>query len=289
MIKRETKHLITVLTIFTVSLALIGGDCTTESEPGLVSLPSPPTSLTLSLEAGAGGSSYSVVTWNPSADENREDFESYRVSTYTVDTNNVNIALVKDSITSKQTHTMQIHDIQRGTRYITRVAGVLEDGTNGNPIATTAYGGVFYNNNGSIDEFIESGPAQSGYGWDPVTGNGVQYAFTEENLPLIDLHLTMESDQLMFKSPNQVHTSGKVTFIDSIGAGSAAFSNTNLQEPAGTSVPVSDENVYLLKLSGNNYIKLWVKEIGQIGDPPYSNVRFEYKVQPIEGMRILKR
>jgi hypothetical protein len=69
--------------------------------------------------------------------------------------------------------------------------------------------------------------------------------------------------------------------------GQAAFDETDLVEPTSSSIAVIADNVYLLKLQSNHYVKVWVRELTNPGG--FQRISFTYKVQPIEGLRVLKR
>jgi hypothetical protein len=293
MIKRDIRYLVTVLIMFTVSFAFIGGDCSSDSEdpeptpPGSVQ---PPTNLSIELDAVPGGGSYALIAWSSSTDENNANFRGYDVNTYIVDENGIIDTIIGSYQGARSPRTYTLSSLERGVRYKTYVSAVLNDGTRSDSVATPVFGGVYYNNNGVIDEFSSNNGAESGYGWDPVTGAGNQYSYTSSNVSNIDLHLRSEDGQLKFFSPNIQSPGTKTTLIRLIGTGDDAFDQVNLEEPNLTSVNVNEDEVYLLKTDEGYYIKVWVKDINLVVSvPPYNEVSFEYKVQPIEGLRILKK
>ena len=107
------------------------------------------------------------------------DFNGYRIITYTLNSSNQIVAVFKNDLVSKSTHTETLNNIQRGTRYISYVRSELTNGTKSDSVATKIYGGVYYNNNGVISEYSASNTsAKSGYGWNISVGSGTQYSFT---------------------------------------------------------------------------------------------------------------
>jgi hypothetical protein len=292
MIKRDIKYLVTVLVVFTLSFAFIGGDCGSDTEDPdstLKTSVAAPTNLSIELDAVPGGGSYAFIAWSSSTDENNDDFKGYSVNTYIVDANGTIDTIFDSHQGSESPRTYTLNSIEWGVRYKTYVSAVLNDGTRSDSVATPVYGGVYYNNNGVIDEYSSNASAESGYGWDPNTGAGNQYAYTASNVANIDLNLRSEGGQLKFFSPNIQSPGTKTTLMRLIATGDDAFDQVNLEEPNLTSINVNKDEVYLLKTDENFYIKVWVKDINTVTtDPAYSEVQFEYKVQPIEGLRILK-
>ncbi len=286
---RNFRFLVTILSIFTASFAFIGGDCTTDSEnPPIAGGVGAPANLTLTIDANPGGSSFAIISWDASANESDDNFRGYRISTYQLDSTNAVDTLLSSDQVSKTTRIHTVSDVQRNVRYRTYVVAELNDGSRSDSVATPVYGGIFYNNNGSIDEYMASGPAESGYGWDVFTGAGTQYAYTAGNAANIDIHLRDDNGQLTFYSPNIQSPGTKTTLFRLIGTGDDAFDQTELEEPDQTSIAVNDDEVYLIRTDEGNYIKIWISQISDVGSPAYSNVRFEYKVQPIQGLRVLK-
>jgi hypothetical protein len=291
MFTNSYKSFLFIIALLASSFMFIGGDCGTESDPPAASSVAAPTGVNLLVDANAGGGSFAVISWTHSADQGDADFSHYRVVTYTVDSAGTVQSTfdVQDNVPKTST-TQIVNSISRGTRYRSYVWAVLSNGTRSDSVATRIYGGVYFNNDGSIDEFSSNGAAESGFGWDPNSGAGTQYAFTSSNFAFIDLHLRSDAgNNLLLYSPN-VQGGNKTTLLGLVGAGEAAFDKTDLEEPTLTSISVAANNVYLLKTQENNYIKVWVKAVNNVVSvPPYDNVTFDYKVQPIEGLRVVKR
>jgi Fibronectin type III domain len=293
-----------ILSFFSLLIfSLTGGDCGKQTTgPIALKKVAAPQNIKLSLgatplDSSVSPSSYAVVTWDASADENNTDFRGYRIITEELSSSNQVKLNLEEKALAKSAKTYTVNGIQPMKRYKTYVIAELTDGTRSDSMDTPVYGGIYYNNNGSIDSYTSSGNSQSGYGWDITTGEGTQYTFNQANSKKIDLHLREESTgALFFKSPDYLDelsgTSYKYTKMDLIGYGQEAFNETVIAKPDSlfrTEAPVSKDGVYLIKTQEGNYIKIWVKDYQQTGTPPYYNVKFYYKVQPVAGLRILKR
>ena len=168
----------------------------------------------------------------------------------------------------------------------------LNDGTESDSAGTIVYAGVFYREDGTIDEYQpgDSTVIKSGYGWNTLTGNGVNLFFDSGNAGMIDMNLRAgENDSLTFYSPKLFSPGIKSTKFIFIGKGEDAFDQTYLPEPVDDSIRVDSDNVYLLKTQEGNYVKIWVKSIHFIAGsiPPFYNVTFDYKLQPIADFRVL--
>jgi hypothetical protein len=297
------KALSSVLAIFFLIFSLTGGDCGKQTTgPSAVKTVAAPQNVSVvlgatPLDSAVTQNSYAIVSWGASTDENNPDFRGYRIITVELNSSNQVKLNLEEKALDKSVKSYTVNDIQPMKRYKTMVVAELTDGTRSDSVQTPVYGGVYYNNNGSIDSYNSSGNSQSGYGWDISTGEGTQYSYIQANSKKIDLHMREESTgALFFKSPDFLDellgTSYKYTKLDLIGYGQEAFDETIISKPDSlfrTEAPVSKDGVYLLKTQEGNYIKIWVKDIQQTGSPVYSNVKFYYKVQPITGLRILKR
>jgi hypothetical protein len=297
------KILISLLVFSFLIFSLTGGDCGKQTTgPVIVKKVADPQNVTIVLSAtpldsAAIQNSYAVISWNASADENNPDFRGYRIITVELNSSNQVKLNLEEKALDKSVKSYVVNDIQPMNRYKTFVIAELTDGTRSDSIETPVYGGIFYNNNGSIDSYNTSGNSQSAYGWDISTGSGTQYSFNQANSKKIDLHMREESTgALFFKSPDFLDellgTSYKYTKMDLIGYGQEAFDETIISKPDSlfrTEAPVSKDGVYLLKTQEGNYIKIRVKDIEQTGNPAYFNVKFYFKVQPIVGLRVLKR
>jgi hypothetical protein len=274
------------------SYLFVGGDCGTDSNPDPApGTLAPPAGMSLVINAIAGGGSYALINWSASPDENRSDFKGYRIITAELNASGQITSVFQEQALPKTQKSFQVLSIMRGTRYKTFLLSELEDGTRSDSLETEIYSGVFYNNDGVIDSYTAGpGNARSGYGWDVFTGAGAQYAYTGANAGVIDIHLRLLENELFFFSPNTFETLFKLTSYGLVGSGSSAFDDTNLEEPNRSLIKVEQDNVYLLKTQEDHYIKIWVKAI----DPPtatenYYTVEFDYKLQPVEGLRIVKR
>ena len=297
------KSLFLLLVISFLIFSLTGGDCGKQTTgPVPVKTVASPQNVKVvlgatPLDSSITQNSYAVISWDASADENSPDFRGYRIITVELGSSNQVKLNLEEKALDKSVKTYTVNDIEPMKRYKTLVIAELTNGTRSDSVETPVYGGVYYNTNGSIDSYNSSSNSQSGYGWDISTGEGTQYSFIQANSKKIDLHMREESTgALFFKSPDFLDellgTSYKYTKMDLIGYGQEAFDETIISKPDSlfrTEAPVSKDGVYLLKTQESNYIKVWVKNIEQTGNPAYFNVKFYYKVQPIVGLRILKR
>ena len=290
MLKGRLKLLFHALMFVVIGFSFMGGDCSSDNNaeppPKTVAAPG---SVSLKVDANpGGGNSFATVLWTASQDENNSDFRGYRVITYVLNASNDIAYIFNEQSLPDTVHSYTVSPIDRNVKYKSSVLAELTDGTQSNSIETQVYGGVYYNNNGSIDSYTQTGNSLSGYGWDIQSGNGNQYLYIENNSVLIDLHLRETTGDLYFYSPDFFGANYKSSKIDLVGLGREAFEETELDEPDRTGYLVTAESVYLLKTEEGNYIKIWVKDIDEVDDQ-YFNVKFEYKVQPVAGLRIVKR
>jgi len=282
----------TSLVVLFLSYLFMGGDCSTDNEPE----PDPnsttvasPGSISFSVDAIPGGSSYALISWTASPDENKNDFKGYRIKTVSLNASGQIVSTFEERELPKTPKSYQVLSINRGTRYKTFLSAELNDGTKSDSLETKVYSGVYYNNDGIIDSYT-AGPSnsKSGYGWGVSTGAGSQYTYSETNANLIDINLRLLENELFFFSPDVFNNLYKTTAFSLVGAGLQAFNETELLEPSGSIIKVQQDNVYLIKTRENYYIKIWIKDIiDNVGG--YFTIEFEYKVQPVEGLRIVKR
>lgn len=283
--RNKLKYLVTVLTFVALGYMFSGGDCGTDNEdtPPATSVAAP-TNVKVSLDQASG--SFAIVSWTHSADQGRSDFSGYTVVTYRVDTAG-NIISKFNEVSVPKTSTMQvINSIIPLTRYRSYVTAKLSNNLKSDSVATKIYAPVFASE-GIIDGYQVSGNAQSGFGWNTDFGIGTQYAFTAGNAADIDLHARDAGSGLRFYSPNAYSPGTKITMFELVGQGQTAFDQTELNEPTATSIAIVTDNVYLLKLQSGHYVKVWVKLIQTISG--YQQISFDYKVQPISGLRVVKR
>jgi len=291
MLTGKLSYLFRFLMLTVISFSFIGGDCSTDPDPEPVpETVAPPNSISLSVDALPGGGSYAIINWTASPDEGEDNFKGYRVITVTLNSSGQIVSTFEERELPKNPRTHQVLSINRGTRYKTFLLAELEDGTKSDSLETEVYSGVYYNNDGVIDSYT-AGPsnAKSGYGWNPSTGAGTQYAFSLANRELIDINVRIFGvSDLYFVTPDFIDESFKSTSYSLVGAGLLAFNETVLQEPDRPTIKIEVDNVYLIKTEENYYIKVWVKEVTN-NPEGYYTVEFDYKVQPVEGLRILKR
>ncbi len=294
--------ILTLLLFFPfLMFSLMIGCSNQTTEPIAKKTVAPPQNLKLILKATpldstASPSTTAVVSWDASVAESNADFKGYRVITVELNNSNQFVSVLQEQAITKSEHTHSIDNIDVMTKYQTYVVAELTDGTRSDSLKTPVYSGVFYNTNGSIDSYTSSGNSQSGYGWDIKTGEGTQCSYNPANSKKIDLHLREESTgELFFKSPDFLDglvKNYKYTRILLIGFGQEIFDETMIDRPDSlfrTEAQVITDGVYLLETQEGYYIKIWVKNYGKAGDLSYYNVKFYYKVQPIVGLRILKR
>jgi hypothetical protein len=285
MVARNQIILGTLFILVASSMLLLVG-CGSSSGPVQEKV-DPPSNVQITVDAISGGSSFAIVSWDGSDVENDQNFNGYRIVTYQLDNSNKIVSKFTESLVPKSTHSSYINNIQRQVRYRSYVMSVLSDGTRSDSVSSPVYGGVYYNNDGIIDQDANGDTTyKSGYGWDVNSGFGTPYAFVSKNASGIDIYCKYQGG-LQFYSPDQFLTGGKTTLFGIVGSGQQAFDQTNLNEPQYSNVEVDVDSVYLIKTKEGNYIKLWVKRIDIINN--ISEVIFEYKVQPISGLRIVKK
>lgn len=290
----KTGMRIFILLTIIFALPFIGSDCNSGSNPpGPISGVAPPQNLVLTLITDSTDNhAAAVVNWDASPDENMSSFYGYRVTTYKVTAvGEITSTFLTEKI-PYVVHSYTIPYIGRGIRYRTFVTSELKDGSEGDSIGTFIYAGIYTGTDGAIDEYQpdDSTVIKSGYGWNTQTGTGENLFYTPGNTGSIDIQMRAgKDDSLTFYSPILFPPGTKLTRFRDIGEGLEAFDNTNLPEPDEDSVRVISNDVYLIKTDKDNYIKVWVKDIHFIAGaiPPYYNVVFDYKVQPIPGLRVL--
>jgi hypothetical protein len=293
MLTGRKNFLLRVFITAVISLSFIGGDCSTNDDPETVPDQlnvASPGSVSFSIDAVPGGNSYALISWTASPDENRNDFKGYRIRTVSVNSSGQVLSTFEERELPKTAKTYQVLSINRGTRYKTFLFAELNSGTKSDSLATDIYSGVFYNNDGIIDSYT-AGPSssQSGYGWGS-SGAGTQYTFSETNAGSIDINLRLLENELFLFSPDVFNSQFKSTIFSLVGSGSQAFNETELLEPSGSIIKVQQDNVYLIKTEENYYIKIWIKEIlDNILTSGYYSLKFDYKVQSVEGLRVVKR
>ncbi len=247
-----------------------------------------PKNLTLSINAVQGGNSYSTVNWEPSADQTRDDFRGYRVMTHELNSNNEVVTVFQVQLVNKNVSSFNVDNLVSGTRYRTSVSAELNDGTASDTVSTSIYGAVFYRTDGMMDEFTsDSSNSKSGYGW-PTHSQGYEYEYITSLAPVIDVNLRRNSSgKLMFYNPLTKAPGSRKTKMLLVGSGEEAFNQTDLREPDSDSLEVALEKVFLLKNQDNYYIKVYVKSIETEGNNSYSTIKFEYKVQTVQNLRVL--
>lgn len=274
-----------------VSAALFIPGCTDDStnEPLPVTELNPPSNVKVELFAASGTSAH--IRWTASTDEGRSDFKGYAIVTDKVDTNGTVLSRADSGFVDKgiSVYTVGL-DPNRETRYRSAVYAVTNDNKKSQSATSIIYGGVYELTGQTIDEFSSSSSAQSGYGWDPFLFTGSQYAFSSGNADKIDLHLRKENNVLTFFSPVSKLSGARTTKLGLVGTGQTAYDKAeNLDEPNLSSISVAQNNVYLLKTQDNLYVKVWVTKVEQVSGQSYSTVTFDYKIQPIKNLRVLKR
>jgi Fibronectin type III domain len=280
------------LFIFVLCFSLIWWGCPTKitSPPPTPTKINPPSDIVLVLGAlPAGQTAFATISWRASEDTGRSDFRGYRVITQELDTNNKVITVFQVQLVTPSTLTYTVDSLISGKRYKTSVSAELTDNTTSDTISTQVYGAVYYNTDGQIDEMFDNDTtdSQSGYGW-PSHRQGYQYKFAGQFSTLIDLHMRANSGgKLTFYSPGNFPPGLRNTEISLVGDNLDAFDQTNLVEPQSHSQLVNLGKVYLLKTEDNYYIKVYVTSIGNPVSTNFKTVKFEYKVQSVQGLRVL--
>lgn len=291
---KNYQKLFVLLILFTLSFCSVGSNCSTSTEGNPPISVAPATNITVVVNAVAGGNSSAIVSWDKSADDSKTDFKGYVAITYVVNASGESQSRF-DSVLILKTESRKrtLTPINRGTRYKTYVYATNNNGVLSSPISSVIYAGVYSNDDGIIDEFKETGSAKSGFGWNPSNGAGTQYLFDSTNFADIDLHLRMDGTILTFFSPKQKNSRARDTkFFQIPGTKQTAFDLVEgLIEPNLSAISAVKDNVYLLKTQDSIYVKVWVKNIKTTGSgiEAYQTVEFDYKVQPIVNLRVLKR
>ncbi|MDP4117267.1 MAG: hypothetical protein Q8903_14115 [Bacteroidota bacterium] len=286
------KHSIAATLVFSIIgfLMFFAGDCAlsdkNENLPVVTSIGAP-SNVTIKLDQTTG--CYVEISWQASAHQSRTDFKGYVINTYEVDSANAIKSLFSSVTTDKNASSQTIISLIPLKKYISYIHAQLKDSVRSDSVGTKIYAPVFANND-VIDEYLPSGNGNSGYGWNTTFGVGTRYAYTSNNAQLIDLHLRGDATGLRFYSPDQQTPGVKTTLMGIIGTGQTAFDLTELVEPDSKNQVVMENTVYLLKLSSRNYVKIWVTKINMAGNGKnYKSVEFKYKLQPISGLRMVKK
>lgn len=294
MTNTKTGMWIVILVTIIVTLPFIGSDCNSSSNPPApVTGIAPPQNIVLTLITDSTDNhAAAVVSWDASPDESMSGFSGYRVTTYKVDENGDIISAYQSEMIPYVIHTFTVPYIGRGIRYRSYLTSELKDGTKSDSVATIIYAGIYNGTDGTIDEYQpdDSTVIKSGYGWNTQTGIGSNLFYTPENTDSIDIHMRAGADDsVTFYSPILFPPGTKFTKFRDIGTGQESFDNTNPPEPVEDSARVISDHVYLIKTEKDYYIKIWVKDVNFVASaiPPYYNVIFDYKVQPIPGLRVL--
>lgn len=294
-----SKKMLVLLCLLTLYLSFTGADCSksTQPEQPQTQAPNPPANVYVTVDAVAGGESFAIVSWDKSPQHDDANFKGYIVVTYVVNQLGDPQSTFDSAFVSKiDSRKRVIQNIQRNVRYKSYVYAVNNDGKRSTPFGTVIYAGVYFGD-GMIDEFKLTGTAKSGFGWNISTGVGTQYSFGQSNYPFIDLHMRVDSasNVLTFYSPNvkASNPGARVTKFSVVSkTGQDGFDLVeNLEEPTLSAVSVVKDNVYLLKTQDSIYVKVWVRNIKTTGSgtDAYQTAEFEYKVQPISNLRVVKR
>lgn len=294
-----SKKLLALLLVLTLYLSFTGANCSksTEPEQPQTQAPNPPANVYVAVDAVAGGESFAIVSWDKSPQHDDQNFRGYIVVTYVVNQLGDPQSTFDSAFVSKiDSRKRVVQNIQRNVRYKSYVYAVNNDGKRSIPFGTVIYAGVYFGE-GVIDEFKLTGTAKSGYGWNPSTGEGMQYSFGQSNYPFIDLHMRVDSasNVLTFYSPNvkAAYSGARVTKFSIVSkTGQDGFDLVeDLEEPSLSAVSVVKDNVYLLKTQDSIYVKVWVKNIKTTGSgtDAFQTAEFEYKIQPITNLRVVKR
>ena len=291
----KIRILLFILGVLLITLPFTGSDCNSNNNP-----PAPttggvaaPLNVALVLNSDTTGqNSTAIVSWDASPDENLDNFSGYKLVTYNVDTNHNVLSIHEVNTLPPSVHYFTVGSIALNTRYESFVFSELNDGTESDSAGTLIYSGIYEWNDGTIDEYQPGDTTiiKSGYGWNIQTGKGTNYLFHSSNADMIDMIMRGGvNDSLTFYSPDKFSPGTRSTKFIKIGPGQDAFDQTYLSEPYEDSVRVDSNSVYLLKTTEGYYIKIWVKSIHYIAGsiPPYHNVVFYYKVQPLAGLKVL--
>ncbi len=290
----KIRIILIVSGLIILSLPFTGSDCNSSNNPpGPAGGVAAPQNVSVVINSDSTGQqSSAAISWDASPDESMSDFSGYRVVTYKLDNNNNIVSVFQNDNFPSTVHSHTVDSIGTGTKFHTYVIARLNDGSESDSTGSLVYAGVFYRTDGTIDEYQPGDTSfiESGYGWNIQTGKGTNYLFNSSNTGMIDIILRGGvNDSLTFYSPDLFSPGTKSTKFLTIGPGQEAFDLTVLSEPDKDSVRVDSDYVYLIKTREGNYVKIWVKSVNYIAGsiPPYHNVLFDYKVQPIADLRVL--
>ncbi len=284
-----------IIGLLLLTVPFIGSNCNSNNNPPAPSTGgvAAPKNVSLVVNSDSIGlHSTALISWDASPDENLDNFSGYKVVTYKLDENHNVLATHQVKDLPSSVHYFTVDSIGLNTRFETFVFSELVDGTESDSVGTPIYAGVYLRSDGTIDEYQpgDTSIIKSGYGWNVQTGAGTNYLFISSNSGMIDMIMRGGvNDSLTFYSPDIYNPGTRSTKYLKIGTGQEAFDQTALSEPDKDSVRVDSNYVYLLKTTDGYYIKIWVKAVHLIANaiPPYHNVVFDYKVQPIPGLKVL--
>jgi len=288
--KNKLRQFVYGLAVLISAYVFFGGDCGTDNNNN-IPLPDPvaaPGSFTFKVEADAGSDSRVTFSWTASPDEGDDDFKGYRIITVEINAGGQITSVFEERAYNKTVKSHLIDPLERGTRFKSYLLSERNDGTRSDSLETEIYAGVFYNTDGTIDSYADNSSSMSGFGWNGETGEGSQYPYTQTNAANIDLHVRELGDDPYFFSPGGLTQGFKLTRMKNIGSGQPAFEETDLPEADETFLEINLGDVYLIKTQEEYYIKLRIKSITPPGgNQNYYTITFDYKLQPIQDLRIL--
>lgn len=247
----------------------------------------PPTSGYVTLDQAS--SSFAIVGWSASTDENLDDFIGYIVTTYEVSASGAKTVKFDSVVVNKPTRSVTVNGLIAGKSYKSYIHSLLDNDDYSLALETNVYGGVVTKTGEEIDEMNSSASAQSGYGWNSA-GAGEQYAYSSANASHIDIHCRKEGSTYVFYSPaaleNPIAGARTTKFLSLSASDWSASSFTT--EPNKNNVTVSDGDVLLLKNADGYYVKLKITDISAEG-AAFATVTFSYKFQNVQGLRAAKQ
>lgn len=279
---RKFKSILASLFI-TAALFFVAG-CDDSTDPVDQTELAPPTNAEVTLEQSS--SSYALITWSASTDEDLDDFIGYIVNTYEVTSAGSRVVKFDSVFVAKPTHNKTVLSLAPGKYYKTYIHSQLDNDDFSVALETNIYGGVVVGS-GEIDEMHSSASAQSGFGWNSV-GAGTQYAYTSANAATIDIHCRKEGSTYVFYSPASLTNpiaGARTTKFLSLSDDDWTSSNFTT-EPNKDNVTAGEGDVVLIKTNDNYYVKLKVKDITTA---TFATITFDYKFQNVQGLRAAKQ
>jgi len=269
------KKLLTVAAVGVVAMFLLGGTC--EGPPSL----EPP-----DISKVVMGESDVTVYWNPSVDEENEDFTGYNVYVFTDSTlydlagDNDTLAdyLVNDSPITDTTYT--ITGLKQDTIYYIQVRTVSGEDNVGDYNLSQPYVKASPRPERTVTLELEVSPS-SQCAIDFASGE----IGTRGDLSTTwgDMWVDYDSqlDSVWFDSPMHGNTNCRTTLLENKGQMEFDDLWEVTQDPTEESVGIDEGDLIVAKTEDGNYVKIYVEVLDKTGSPP--TVKITYAYQNVTG------